>query len=176
MKTTIYNVIWTSYTESDNFLYNDTKTFTSETEAHKEFDRQCQQAYDECEWGSQWDEPEDERDTACNYDVDETRDHDCYTVSSNAYDGYRVEVKLQRVEVGVPLPCGLPEPKSMIGDELTFYPDGDTLPLTAEVEGVELRVERDYDGSLITNTAYLVRDTRRTEWQNVWVYESEIIK
>lgn len=103
MKATIFILSWVSYTDSDNYLYTDIKTFTDEEQARKQYDHDCQMAYEECEWGSQQDTDEDERDEDDRYDVDESRDQDSYSVSSDAYDGYRVEVSLKREEIDIPV-------------------------------------------------------------------------
>lgn len=102
MKTTIFILSWCSYTDSDDYLYTDIKTFTDEEEARKQFDDDCHMAYEECEWGSQWDESEENRDEECKYDVDESRAPGIYTVSSEAYDGYKVEVSLEEREIDIP--------------------------------------------------------------------------
>ena len=52
MKTKIYQVIYTSYTESDNYLYTDVKTYTDEDEARHEYISQRDAASDECRWGA----------------------------------------------------------------------------------------------------------------------------
>jgi len=102
MKATIFILSWCSYADGDDYLYSDVKTFTDEAEARKQFESDCNLAYDECEWGSQWDENEDSRDEDCKYDVEEQRGMDLYIVSSSAYDGYKVQVKLEAKEVDVP--------------------------------------------------------------------------
>lgn len=105
MKTKIFILSWVSYTDEDDYLYSDVKTFTDEKEARKQYDKDCEYAYEECEWGSQQDTPEDERDEDCKYDVDESRDDNCYTVASSAYNGYKVEVSIVEKEIDVPFAC-----------------------------------------------------------------------
>jgi len=102
MTTKIFILSWFSYIESDNYLYSDIKTFTDEEKAMAEFESDCEKAYDECKWGCQWDESEDERDEDCAYDVDESRDPGTYQVSSGAYDGYHVEVSIEEKEIEIP--------------------------------------------------------------------------
>lgn len=108
MKATIFILSWCSYTDGDDYLHSDVKTFTDEAEALKQFESDCKLAHDECEWGSQWDENEDSRDEDCKYNVEEHREVDLYIVSSSAYDGYKVQVKLEAKEVDVPTASGLP--------------------------------------------------------------------
>ena len=105
MKARIFILSWVSYTDEDDYLYSDIKTFTDEKEAREQFDKDCEYAYEECEWGSQQDEPEDERDEDCKYDVDESRDDNEYIVSSSVYNGYRVQVELAEKEIDVPFAC-----------------------------------------------------------------------
>ena len=107
MKTKIYQVSFTSFTESDNYLYNDVKTFTDEEQARQEWEQQCENAYQECRYGSEWDSissmDEEDREDVYEYDVDEERDPGTYTVSSEAYEGYKVIVSLDEVEIDVPM-------------------------------------------------------------------------
>lgn len=102
MEATIFILSWCSYTDSDDYLYSNVETFTDETKANKQFHKACRKAYEECEWGSQWDDPEDERDEGCKYEVNERHCPHHYTVSSSAYDGYKVEVRLWKAEIEVP--------------------------------------------------------------------------
>lgn len=99
MKTKIFILTWVSYTNGDNFLFSDVNTFTDEKDARSQFEKDCKSAYEECEWGSKWDEPEDERDENCKYNVYEQRYDNCYTVNSEAYEGYKVEVNLIKKEI-----------------------------------------------------------------------------
>ena len=98
MEKKIFILTWVSYTSEDDYLYSDVKVFTDEKEARKQYDNDCEKAYEECKWGSQSD-PKYERDEYCSHDVDEERSGDSYTVSSDAYDGYKVQVKLVEKEV-----------------------------------------------------------------------------
>lgn len=95
----IFILTWVSYTDEDDYLYSDVKVFTDEKGVRKLYEKYCKNAYEECEWGSQWDEPEEKRDEDCKFDVDESRDDNEYTVASSAYNGYKVQVKLTEVEI-----------------------------------------------------------------------------
>jgi len=86
-----------SHTEYDNELYSDIKVFTDKEEATAAFNESCDNAYEECKWGSQLDEEDKDEDFM--YDVQECRDELEYKVSSAAYEGYVVEVKVKEVEV-----------------------------------------------------------------------------
>lgn len=99
MKKKIFILTWVSYTDEDDYLYSDVKVFTDEKGARKQYDNDCEKAYEECKWGSQWDAPKYERDEYYSHDVDEERSGDSYTVSSPAYNGYKVQVKLTEVEL-----------------------------------------------------------------------------
>lgn len=102
MKTKIYILGWVSYTNEDNYLYNDQQVFTDKEKAMAEFKDDCDRAYEECKWGSQFDTPEEEREENLAYDVDESRGETTYNVSSVAYYGYKVEVSLKEVEIEIP--------------------------------------------------------------------------
>lgn len=110
MKTTVITVSYFSFTESDNYTHTEQKTFTNRLFAQGYYEDECKKAYDECKWGSQWDEPEGERNEDCAYEVDvdcngSTKDGKAdYKVESAAYDGYHVKVSYEAVEVDVKAP------------------------------------------------------------------------
>ena len=62
MRTRIFIVTYASHTDSDNYLYQDVKTFTgsdyakNEREARNLFECLKQQAYEECKWGECWED------------------------------------------------------------------------------------------------------------------------
>ena len=108
MKATIYMVTITSYTASDNNIYSDVKTFADEQQAIDCYDRTCDQQRGECQWG----EYADNEDHADDYQYPYTDNHLTeereaggyvltYEASSEAYEGYRVQVKLEKQEVEI---------------------------------------------------------------------------
>lgn len=111
MKTKIFLVTTTSYTASDNYLFNDVKTFTDEQEAISEYDNICNNLRQECRWGADYDN--DDHTDDYEYNMSEAHHtHEVkgngymltYEASSDAYEGYRVQVKLecQEVEINAP--------------------------------------------------------------------------
>ena len=111
MKATIYMVTMTSYTASDNNIYSDVKTFADEQQAIDCYDRTCDQQRGECQWG----EYADNEDHADDYQYPYTDNHLteereagdyvlAYEASSEAYEGYCVQVKLEKrtVEIAAP--------------------------------------------------------------------------
>lgn len=173
MKATIFILSWTSYTDSDDYLYTDIKTFTDEDEARKQYGDDCQNAHDECVWGSQWDEPEDERDEDCKYDIDESALDDCYTVSSSAYDGYKVEVKLEKQEIDIPLPSNCLQLKKGIGDMMHWQGD-DGKKRTTKVTGVQA-YRYSNPQEVEENSCYQTYVQHKGTRQVAWVDESDII-
>ena len=101
MKQKIYIVTYVSFTSYDDYLFSEVLTFTDEDEARALFRHNCEQAYGECEWGSAWDESEDERDENFKFDVEEDSGDGLYEVSSYAYGGYKVQVRLIENEIDV---------------------------------------------------------------------------
>jgi hypothetical protein len=108
MKATIYMVTITSYTAADNNIYSDVKTFADEQQAIDCYDRTCDQQRGECQWG----EYADNEDHADDYQYPYTDNHLTeereaggyvltYEASSEAYEGYRVQVKLEKQEVEI---------------------------------------------------------------------------
>lgn len=174
MATKIFILSWFSYTESDNYLYSDIKTFTDEEKAMAGFESDCEKAYEECKWGSQWDEPEDERDEDCAYDVDESRDPGTYQVSSGAYDGYHVEVSIEEKEIEIPAQ-GKQEntirTKKGIGDNITWRGD-DNKVRTTKVTGIDIeaRKGKENDVTYWTTTIWKGQRTSAT------ISEKDIIK
>lgn len=100
-KTTIYILSWTSYCEGDNYFDSDIKTFTDEEEARHEFASYRDQAIEESRWASLWEASESEREGETPYTVNEKETDSHYTVSSQAYGGYHVEVKLIKQEIEI---------------------------------------------------------------------------
>ena len=71
MKTKIYIVSFTSFTETDINLHNDAQLFTNEEEARREFISLRDQAIEEARWGSLWDADDEEREGGTEYATDE---------------------------------------------------------------------------------------------------------
>ena len=107
MKRNIIIVSYVSFTSSDNYLHTEQKSFTNRLKAQDYYEDSCKYAYEECKWGSQVDEPEDERDEDCTFDVDEERNGSFkdgkagYKVESQAYEGYWVSITYEVQEVDV---------------------------------------------------------------------------
>lgn len=101
----IYLVTYASYTESDNYLYNDVKVFTDEEEARHEFISLRDGAYLECQYGASWDEVEtmsdEEREDVYQYTVDSNESETACKYTSDAYEGYAVEVQLVSKEIEI---------------------------------------------------------------------------
>lgn len=127
MKAKIFILSWVSYTHSDDFMCTNTETFTDEQEARREFERGCRDARKECQWGSAWDDidnmTDEERGEQYEYVVEESSDTNDYTVGSEAYDGYKVQVTLREKEIDIPYACDrrkygmtLPELRDKIAD------------------------------------------------------------
>ena len=102
MKTKIFVVTFASYTEYDNYLYTEQKTFTDPMSAQNHYEDKCKKAYDECKWAEYWDADQDDRTDAYEYPVSEKRECDTYRVESEAYCGYHVCVKLEEQDIEVP--------------------------------------------------------------------------
>ena len=100
MKTKIYMVTMTSYTTSDNNLYNNTWTYNNEEEARQQYISLRDEQSEECRWGADYDN--DDHTDDCEYNMSEREDGDTYEASSEAYEGYRVQIKLETVEIDVP--------------------------------------------------------------------------
>jgi len=100
MKTKIYMVTMTSYTTSDNNLYNNTWTYNNEEEARQQYISLRDEQSEECRWGADYDNSDHTND--CEYNMSEREDGDTYEASSEAYEGYRVQIKLETVEIDVP--------------------------------------------------------------------------
>ena len=101
MKTKIYMVTMTSYTTSDNNLYNNTWTYNNEEEARQQYISLRDEQSEECRWGADYDN--DDHTDDCEYNMSEREDGDTYEASSEAYEGYRVQIKLEAVEIDVPV-------------------------------------------------------------------------
>lgn len=101
MKATIYMVTMTSYTASDNNLYSDTWTYDNEDEARQQYISLRDEQSEECRWGADYDN--DDHTDDCEYTFSEREDEDgnTYEASSEAYEGYRVQVKLEKQEVEI---------------------------------------------------------------------------
>lgn len=100
MKTKIYMVTMTSYTTSDNNLYNNTWTYNNEEEARQQYISLRDEQSEECRWGADYDNSDHTND--CEYNMSEREDGNTYEASSEAYEGYRVQIKLEAVEIDVP--------------------------------------------------------------------------
>ncbi len=96
MKKTIYILTFCSFANSDDHLFSETKVFTEAWEARGRFNAMCECAYEECEWANA---TIDERDDAHRFVVDECRTRDHYTVQSEAYEGYHVDIQLQTITI-----------------------------------------------------------------------------
>ena len=102
MKTKIYVVTIASYTENDNYLHTEQKTFTNKLLAQDYFEEQSDKARRECEWAEYWDADQDDRTEAYQYPVSEKKERDTYRVESEAYCGYHVCIKFEEQEIDVP--------------------------------------------------------------------------
>lgn len=96
MKATIYMVTMTSYTASDNNLYNNTWTYDNEEEARQQYVSLRDEQSEECRWGADYDN--DDHTDDCEYTFSEREDEDgnTYEASSEAYEGYRVQIRLEK--------------------------------------------------------------------------------
>ena len=100
VKTKMYVLAWCSYTEGDNYLYSDVKTFTDEEKAVAEFNLCKKNAYEECKWGSEFES--ESKEDAYEFDVKEvTNSGKCYEVCSNAYEYYHVKISLTEKEIEI---------------------------------------------------------------------------
>jgi len=121
MRTRIFIVTYASHTDSDDNLYQSVKTFTgsdyakNERDARELYERQKAQAYEECKWGEYWEDDEEGREDAYEYQPmysnhDITRAefdgmlHGSYEVASEAYEGYKVNIEFEEREIDSP--CG----------------------------------------------------------------------
>lgn len=93
----IYILTCATFTESDNYLHHEVKTYTESTEAYDAFNRMADESSEELRWGAAYDNEDHEDDYG--YDVDEERMADYYEGSSEAYEGYYVKIDLDEVEV-----------------------------------------------------------------------------
>lgn len=123
MKTRQFLVTYTSYTTSDENLYNEVKVFSgadyqkNEQDARQVFERLKKNAYEECKWGEYWNADPAEREadgvkehnplysccdiSRANYDQ---MLHGTYEVESEVYEGYKVSIRIDEQEVETP--CG----------------------------------------------------------------------
>ena len=94
-------VTMTSYTASDNNIYNNTWTYDNEEEARQQYISLRDEQSEECRWGADYDN--DDHTDDCEYTFSEREDEDgnTYEASSEAYEGYRVQVKLEKQEVEI---------------------------------------------------------------------------
>lgn len=103
--TRIFVVTFTSYTQSDNYLYTEQKVFSNPLFAQDYYEDRCADAHSECRLGEVWNGDKDERKNANEYPVSEKytgrmKDLNAtYEVSSEAYCGYQVKVTLSSHEV-----------------------------------------------------------------------------
>lgn len=99
----VYVVTIASYTENDNYLHTEQKTFTNKLFAQDYFEEQSDKARRECEWAEYWDADQDDRSEAYQYPVSEKKERDTYRVESEAYCGYHVCIKFEEQEIDVPV-------------------------------------------------------------------------
>ena len=99
MKAKIYMVTMTSYTTSDNNLYNNTWTYDNEEEARQQYTSLRDEQSKECRWGANYDN--DDHTDDCEYTMSEREDGCTYEASSEAYEGYRVQVKMECREIDI---------------------------------------------------------------------------
>ena len=100
MKTKIFIVTMSSYTTSDNNLYNNTWPYNNEKEAQQQYISLRDEQSEECRWGANYDN--DDHTDDYEYNVTEHEDGNTYEASSEAYEGYRVQIKLEAVDIEVP--------------------------------------------------------------------------
>ena len=93
----LFIVCYSAYAECDKNLYTDIKNFSNRDEAMALFNHYCYIARQEAEWGADWDE--DDKSNSYSYDVQEERGENEYTVHSEAYDGFHVNVKFMKLMV-----------------------------------------------------------------------------
>ena len=93
----MFIVCYSVYAECDKNLYTDVKNFRDSDEAMALFKHYCSISRQEAEWGSDWDE--DDKSNSYAYDVEEEQGENEYTVHSEAYDGFHVNVKLMELAV-----------------------------------------------------------------------------
>lgn len=113
MKTRIFIVTWTSYTESDNYLYQTDRVFTDEQEAKAFYEGEMNAALDDVR--GEWDEEEGE------YPWTEQEDFSDFNADGNSIykvsrevgteDGYQIEVKFETKEIDVPEPKAEADPE-----------------------------------------------------------------
>ena len=101
MNTKIYMVTMTSYTTSDDNLYNNTWTYNDEEEARQQYISLRDEQSEECRWGADYDNSDHTNDFE--YNMSEREDGNTYEASSEAYEGYKVCVKLEAVEIEIPV-------------------------------------------------------------------------
>lgn len=89
----------TSYTASDNNLYNNTWTYGNEEEARQQYISLRDEQSEECRWGADYDNNNHTDD--CEYTFSEREDGNTYEASSEAYEGYRVQVRLEKRTVEI---------------------------------------------------------------------------
>jgi len=104
MKTKIFIVTWTSYTESDNYLYQTDRVFTDEQEAKAFYEGEMNAALDDVR--GEWDEeggeyPWTEQEDFSDFNAD---GNSSYKVSREVgtEDGYQIEVKFETKEIDIP--------------------------------------------------------------------------
>ena len=176
MKQKIYLVTFTSYTNNDDYIHNDVEVHVDEEEARKSFDHWKDYAREECEWGSAFDLTPEEREENEDepYSIDECCDDGLYIVSSAAYDGYKVEVKMVEKEIDIPLPSNCLPLKKGIGDMMHWMGD-DGKARTTKVTGVQA-YRYSNPREVEENSCYQTYVVHKGTRQVAWVDESDIIR
>ncbi|MBQ7439740.1 MAG: hypothetical protein IJV28_07185 [Paludibacteraceae bacterium] len=173
MKTKIYIVTFTSYTESDNYLHNDAQTFTNRLFAQDYYEKLCDNArenanelYVETNDG----DGEDWSDTVQGEHHNEDKNNRRYTISREPGTefGYQVEVKLQEVEIDVPRAI---ETAHKVGDEIVWEKYGEDHK--GRVTDIDLFISTD-KGEHYQHAVY--RTTESETGERWYVNEEDIIE
>ena len=104
MKTKIYIVTFTSYTESDNYLHNEQKTFTNRLFAQDYYEKLCDNARENA--ADIYDTEQDARNAVSEHETRQDALNRETTISreEGTEMGYKVIVRLETVEVDVYAP------------------------------------------------------------------------
>ena len=103
MKTKIYLVTFTSYTESDNYLHNEQKTFTNPLFAQDYYEKMCNNARENT--GDIYDTDSDRAAAISEQESRQDVNNRTFKIERETGTelGYQVEVKLQEVEIEIPV-------------------------------------------------------------------------
>lgn len=87
------------YTTEDNNLWMGSNQYADKDAAMAAFERDKKNAYEECKYGSMWDNLDGvDPDEIYEYDVYNCKDtENHYEVSSDAYDGFSVQIHLLEI-------------------------------------------------------------------------------